>query len=273
MKNKSFSFFCLFISVFIFSCSTNENQGTKKDSVAVNKPDSLKKIVPIEIQTDSGRLEIQKENGRATLINGEGKILQKGFLENNLPVGAWVKYNASGKAIHAEQFSKGKPLLQLDANDFNFRQWKNEKLGLAFSVPENWKEVPTGDTSQIDSFLKSSVKVKSNQVTPGFFVDHRKLSPGENLDFLQKNEANLMHGNYDRVDIIEEGEISVDSCAAFRRYGMYGSDEENTGFLKVIIIKGDEVWHFTCTAPNENSGFLKYQGVFEEILESIHIVY
>lgn len=269
---KSITKFLSLLAIIIAfpSCSSDNSPKTFSDSFNPNAV--MEKKV---IQTDSGKIEIEmvqgSNEGKAILYSEQGKVLQKGMYVNNQPAGAWIKYDAAGNVISAEHFSKGKPLLQLDKNDFNFREWDNQKIGLKFKVPKDWKEIPSPNPALLVSFEKRNIDSTHVHVKPNFSIVRATLQRGEDLQSLAKMQMDLMHKNYDRVEPpIDENNIVVDSCLAFRRYGMYSSGNQQVGYLNVIIVQGINVWFFSCEAQNnEQAEFLKYQGVFEEILESI----
>ncbi|HET6993205.1 MAG TPA: hypothetical protein VFJ43_17860 [Bacteroidia bacterium] len=272
MKKFLNSIFLSAILISFVSCSSDSAPDKKTDS-AVADTASGKKI----IQTDSGRIEIEiakgSNEGKAALYDANGKLLQTGMYINDKPAGAWIKYDASGNIISAEHYSSGKPLMQLDKNDFVFREWNNGKIGLKFKVPKDWTERSSPNPALLVSFEKP-VKDTTVHMKPNFTVAKATLGSGENLEILAKRQIDMMHQYYDRVEPpIDENNIAVDSCDAFRRYGMYYSGNEKFGYLNVIIIKNTDVWFFSCVAQNNaNAEFLKYQGVFQEILESIQRV-
>jgi hypothetical protein len=50
---------------------------------------------------------------------------------------------------------------------------------------------------------------------------------------------------------------------------MFYNDNSKVGFLMTIVVKGNRAWFFSCNAQNMTNGeFLRYQGVFEEIVET-----
>ncbi len=228
------------------------------------------------IQTDSGRLEIENTNGleerKATLYDKNGKVLQTGMFLDNKAAGAWIKYDAFGNVISAEHYSAGKPIHELDKTDFSFRTWENKQFGAKFSVPKNWREIPSPNPATIASFEKE-VKDSSTRMKPNFNVARAQLQPGDNLDKLAMMQIQLLHENMERVEVVEESYLTIDSCKAFRRFGKYYSDNVNVGFLDVIIVSGNTAWLFSCASENNEQGdFLKYQGLFQEIVESFQRV-
>lgn len=223
----------------------------------------------ISIQTDSGRIEVDAD-GKAVLYYENGKVKARGEYVEGKPAGAWIRYDENGNVISAAHLSDGKPLYQLDKNDFEFRTWKNEKLGAQFNVPKEWKEVPSPNPALVASFEKT-ISDTAIHIRPNFNIARAQLQPGDSLAGLAQLQLNMLHESMGRVDIVEEAYITIDGCKAFRRYGMYFTGDNKVGFLNLIIVSGNDAWFFSCEAQNKNQGeFLLYQGVFQQITESFH---
>lgn len=268
---KNLFAFTLLSALAFSSCSSSEEpkEENKVDSSAsVIAPAAIKTT----LQTDSGKYEIETIPGnseaKAVLLDANGKIIARGLMLDGKPSGAWVKYDANGNIISAEHYSQGKPLHPLDVNDFNFRTWENQKLGVRLNIPKNWKELPSDNPALIASFEKEN-KDTAIHIKANFNLVRAKLAPTDNLEKLEQMQIDMMHQNFGRVEIVEEKNFIVDSCSAFRRYGMYYVDNNKVGFLNVIIVHGTDAWLFSCEAQNKQDGeFLKYQGVFQQIVES-----
>jgi hypothetical protein len=270
MKNN-FAFILISILTFsIVSCSSEEPKAENKiDSTA---PIVVAPAVKTTLQTDSGRMEIETvpgtQEGKAVLMDANGKIIARGMMIDGKPSGAWIRYDANGNIISAAHYEEGKPSHVLDINDFNFRTWENKQLGVKLQVPKNWKELPSSNPALVASFQKddkdTAVHIKAN-----FNIVRGALAPGDNLQKLAQMQIDMMHQNFDRVVPIDERTIVIDSCAAFRRYGTYRVENNEVGFLDVIIVHGNDAWFFSCEAQNkQDAEFLKYQGVFQQIVES-----
>lgn len=221
-------------------------------------------------QTDSGHLEIKPVNGlkenEAVLYDDNGKVIQRGKMLNQQPVGAWVKYDTSGKVISAIHYSKGKPAHTLDPEDFNFVPFTRSGLKATFSIPKKWKENPQGQPG-VYVFYKESKD--ASKISPNFTFHHEKLQPGDSLENVAEMQLQVLHENVGRVDLVDEAKVTLDSCRALRLYGMFTAQQGTTGFLNAIIISGDDIWFFSAEAPNNEPGeFLTYQGVFQAVLES-----
>ncbi len=85
-------------------------------------------------------------------------------------------------------------------------------------------------------------------------------------------QLNMLHQTVGRVELVDESNLTIDSCKAFRRYGMYYTENNKVGFLDAIIVNGSDVYVISCAAQNREQGeFLKYQSVFENLVMSIQI--
>lgn len=251
--------FALFLAVVFISCSAKENSETP-----VVAKDSLK--------TDSGILTgsftNSTPNGITELRDKDGKLLQRGRFEQGLPVGAWVQYDASGKVIAAKHVFGNKVLTELDPTDFQFKLWHNDAMGLSLSIPNTWKELPTTNANLVASFEKQIVDT-ALRIKPSVNVAVAQLEADQTLEKLAATQLEMLHQQSGRVELVNESTITIDSCGAFRRYGMFYNENSKVGFLMTIVVKGNRAWFFSCNAQNMTNGeFLRYQGVFEEIVET-----
>jgi hypothetical protein len=251
--------FALFLAIVFISCSPKDNSETP----VVGK-DSLK--------TDSGILTgsftNNTPNGITELRDNDGKLLQRGRFEQGQPVGAWVQYDASGKVIDAKHVFGNKVLTELDPTDFQFKTWHNDAMGLSLNIPNTWKELPTPNDNLVASFEKQIVDT-ALRIKPSVNVAVAQLEADQTLEKLAATQLEMLHQQSGRVELVNESAITIDSCSAFRRYGMFYNDNSKVGFLMTIVVKGNRAWFFSCNAQNMTNGeFLRYQGVFEEIVET-----
>lgn len=256
-------FFFIAVTALFFSCSGDEEKKSTDDSIPV-KADSV-----TVVQTDSGRIEIQY-SGYAMQYDKDGKLKGSGYFRNNKPEGAWIRYDENGAIVSAEHFSPdGNVLKELDKTDFVFRTWTNKDFGAAFSIPENWEEVPSANPALLVSFTKK-VQDDSVMIKPNINVVKAQLKPGDNLDKLAAMQMEILHQNVERVEPpIAEEYFNPGSCKGFRRYGMYYTANNKVGYLNAIIISENNAWFFSCEAQNREQGeFLLYQGVFQQIVDS-----
>ena len=266
MKN-TLPFFSLCVLSLFSSCTSEESDKTNEDSAKNENAASVKILT-----TDSGKLEIKSFTGLkesdATLFSSDGKVVQQGKFLDDKPAGAWVKYDRAGNIISAYHYSNGKPIHKLDPEDFNFVTCAKPGFGATFSVPKSWPETISPDPSHLIAFSKNSSE-QSGALHPNFNFRHEKLRPGDSLSGLANMQLEILHENVGRIDLVEQSDFMLDECKATRRYGMFTEETGTVGFLSAIIISDYDVWFFSCEAPNNKPGdFLKYQGVFQEILES-----
>jgi hypothetical protein len=257
----------IFISAIVFSVTSCSSSSDNSNSKTID-------TVASEVKTDTGTFKIGFSNGtneaKATLVDANGKIKAKGMFINNKLAGAWVRYDENGNVIGAEHYSDGKPLHTLDKNDFIFRNWENQQLGFKILVPEKWVELKSPNSALLASFEKN-VTDTAVHAKPNFNVARAKLDSGQTLEKLGQQQIEMYHQSFGRIDIVEKSNVTIDSCTAFRWYGMYQTETNKIGFLNVIIVSGNDAWLFSCEAQNREDGeFLKYQGVFQQIVESFH---
>ncbi|GAB4137007.1 MAG: hypothetical protein Fur0041_11680 [Bacteroidia bacterium] len=265
----------LLLSLLMVSCA-DDHQEQKKDSVVPNET-AVAGQLPVKtvIETDSGKLEVFQLNGvndgAAVLYGKDGKKIAEGTFAGGKKTGAWLRYDNNGKVIAAEHLSGDQVLHVLDVNDFDFIRYTNKEMGISFEVPRAWKELKSPNNALVASFEKP-VNDKDVLLKPGFNLAKGKLQPGDNLKKLSDMHMQMLHNEMGRVELVDEENFTVDSCVAFRRYGMYYTKTSKAGFLNAIIIKGENVYVFDAVAQNKTQGeFLKYQSVFQHIAESLII--
>ncbi|HEU4717023.1 MAG TPA: hypothetical protein VFU15_04290 [Bacteroidia bacterium] len=267
-------FFSLVAIALLSACGgdkTGDTHSPAKDSTPATVKTNPNTVI---LQTDSGQLEIETVNGKKqghAWLRKDGKLIAEGSYDNDVPAGAWVNYGENGRVIKAFHMSEGKKLFDLDSADFNFAKFQSRDFGAGFLVPEKWQSIKSPNPALLVSFTK---KVPDTvKVAPNMNVARGKLKPGENLQKLADLQLKMLHDAAGHVDVVQENLFTVDSCQSFQRYGMYDMEDSRVGFLDAIIIHGDDVWFFSCEAQNKNQGeFLRYQGVFEKIVESFHRV-
>lgn len=223
-------------------------------------------------ETDSGRVIVTHHAFDplevATVYDRNGYIVYKGSMLNGERTGAWLKYNREGKVTHAWQYSNGKLIHRLDASDFETKSLHLHQLGLGLKVPSKWF-VPESENPW--ALLTIEKKNDSAIFNPTINITRGEIESGETLDLLADKQLRQLHGNVGRVETIDTAYFNIDGNCGFKRYGMYTNPAGQTGFLDAIILKGQTSYVISCTAPNTYAGeFLKYQAVFEAVIESIH---
>jgi len=271
MKLKYFIF--SIVAIAATSCSDSKSENEKSDSSnQVQTPATSIK----EIQTDSGKLVVTHVEGleldSAVLYNVSGRITARGFFYNNQPSGAWIRFDEAGKIISATHYSEGTPKYNLDAGDFKTKRVSFQEMGISAEIPEQWQAIETPNAGSLISYEKT-VADKEIKMMPNFNIAKGKLESGQTLKSLAADQLNMLHDAVGRVELVDESFLTIDSCSAFRRYGMYYTEDNKIGFLDAIIVKGDKIWVISCAAQNREQGeFLKYQSVFENMMMSIEIL-
>lgn len=263
----------LAIATFLFSCGNDESATSKKDSTS----DSTTVITTgtHEVETDSGRLVITHVEGSeaddVVLLDASGKLLARGHMFQNKVTGAWLNYDANGNVVSAVQYSNGSVKYQLDANDFKTKRVGYKEMGISFAIPVNWDTISPFNPKTLISYEKE-ISEPGVAMKPNINISKGTLDAGQTLDVLAKQDLDMLHEAVGRVEIVDEAYLSIDSCKAFRRYGMYYTEDNKVGFLDAIIIHGNDVYVISCAAQNREQGeFLKYQAVFENLVMSVQI--
>lgn len=258
------------IALALLSSCSGDDKNNEGNADSLANDSGPKTIV---LQTDSGKIMIDA-SGNAVQFDANGKIKGRGHFDGNQPSGAWLRYDENGNIISAQHFSSdGTPTKQLDKNDFDFRTWESKSIGARLTIPKNWEEIKSPNPDLLTSFSKK-VNDDSVKIKPNINIVKAQLKPGDNLAKLAELQMNLMHQNFPRVSPpVAEEYFTVDSCQAFRRYGMYDTPDNRAGYLNAIIVNGNTAWFISCEAQNKTQGeFLLYQGVFHEIVNSFHRV-
>lgn len=263
--------FLITILILAASCSNeapvsaNTDSTSGKDSLAVR-----------EILTDSGKLVLTDLAGMeldsAVMFNNKGVIVARGFYYDNKPTGAWIRYDETGKIISATHYSEGNAKYALDIADFETVRTSFTEMGITAELPSGWAAMETPNPASLISYEKK-VNEKGILMMPNFNIAKGKMEAGQTLATLAAEQLNMLHNAVGRVELVDESYLTIDSCKAFRRYGMYYTEDNKIGFLDAIIVKGDTIWVISCAAQNREQGeFLKYQSVFENLVMSIEIL-
>ena len=271
MKIKNF----LFSFTIVFSVSCGETMPVSENADSSNHVQGKVSSVR-EIETDSGKLVITEQDGveldSAVLYDASGVITARGFFYNNQPSGAWFHYDATGKIVSVKHYSQGAAKYNLDATDFKTKRVSFNEMGISAEIPEQWKSIETPNAGSLISYEKP-VTEQGILMMPNFNIAKGKLEAGQTLKSLAADQLNMLHDAVGRVELVDESFLTIDSCSAFRRYGMYYTEDNKVGFLDAIIVKGDQIWVISCAAQNREQGeFLKYQSVFENLVMSIEIL-
>lgn len=253
-----------FLSLAVVGCSEREPTSSTIDSA------NLKRVTTIA--TDSGTLFISTLSGskadKVELKDASGKLISSGLFLNGKPAGAWKRFDASGKLLNVKHYSEGQVVRELDVNDFDFRVYQNQAMGMQINIPKLWDEEVSPNPALMASFTKTSADTNSIQ-PPAMNIAKAQLNANETLEKLAAMQLNMLHEGISRVEIIEESYFDADSCRGFRRYGMFTSGDQNIGFLTAIIVSDNTAWMFSCVANNgRKAEFLSYQSVFDEIVIS-----
>lgn len=260
------------VSLLMNSCGSDATDQGKVDSAA----DTATDVSGVrEIQTDTGKLIITHVAGReiddVVLLDANGNISARGYMFDNRLSGAWLKYDAGGNVITAVHYSEGVPKYSLDANDFKTERVEMKEMGISFAVPVNWDTVSPFNPKTFVSYEKE-VNAEGIMMNPNINIAKGSLEAGQTLETMAAEQLNMLHQTVGRVELVDESYITIDSCKAFRRYGMYYTEDNKVGFLDAIIVNGNDIYVISCAAQNREQGeFLKYQSVFENLVMSIQI--
>lgn len=260
------------MGVFASSCG-NDTEENKSDSVPADTV--IATSGTREIQTDSGKLVITQTPGeefeQAVLLDPAGKILARGSFYQDRPLGAWLRYDASGNVISAVHYSDGQPKYDLDPNDFITKRVTMDEMGISFAVPVNWDTVSPFNPKSFVSYEKN-ITSEGLMMKPNINIAKGTLEPGQTLEQLAAQQLNLLHETVGRVELVDESYLTIDSCKSFRRYGMYYTEDNKVGFLDAIIVHGNTIYVISCAARNREQGeFLRYQSVFENLVMSVQV--
>ena len=245
------------------------------DSTKDSIPTAVDASSTREMQTDSGKLIITHISGReiddVVLMDANGKLLARGYMSGNQITGAWLKYDESGNVKTAFHYSDGLPKYALDPADFKTERVTYPEMGISFAIPLNWDTISPFNPKGFVSYEKE-ISESGLLMRPNVNIAKGQLEAGQTLESMAAEQLNMLHQSVGRVELVDESYLTVDSCKAFRRYGMYYTADNKVGFLDAIIISGNNVYVISCAAQNREQGeFLKYQAVFENLVMSVQI--
>lgn len=265
---------CFALCTLLLSCG--DEKPVAEVPIVDTVADTISNVATMrEVETDSGKLMITHREGAdaddVVLLDASGKIKARGQFYENKPVGAWLKYDATGNVVSAVQFTEGVAKYNLDAEDFKTERVEMKEMGISYVKPLKWDTVSPYNPKTFVSYEKD-VDEAGLIMRPNINIVKGTMEPGQTLESLAAQMLNTLHANVGRVELVDEAYLTIDSCKSFRRYGMYYTDDNKVGFLDAIIVKGTTMYVISCAAQNREQGeFLKYQAVFESLVLSVEV--
>lgn len=251
-----------YLSLGLLSCNNvviNENESLSligNDSVLSLKSNGkIKEMYQIKNGTRKGFYK---------LFNDAEQIIEEGSIIDNNKEGLIKTYqNNSLKAV--TYYEKNKKVYELDKNDFIYDSLDLKLFKIMF--PISWEK---SIRPQENVLLIGHKKCDSTDMfCPSFSITNESLKTSL-IDY-SSNALLLMQSKVEKMKIINKNNFTINGFDVVQVRYMILKDGVTlglqTGFFKI----DDVVYILTGTALNSNEGnFLKYDGLFEEIILSLH---
>lgn len=248
----------------IISCENNYDVNGANRFYTIVENDTILNIV------NKGKIKERHQiiNGIKTgfykLYDDMENLQEEGNYLNNNKDGIIKTYkNLELKSV--SYFEENKKIYDLDRDDFIYDTVKFDMFKII--MPKKWN---TKINLNENVLLISQKKCDSTFVfCPSFSIT--KETTKLNLENYTSSALLLMSRNVDKMKLIHQNDITINGFKIILiRYIILKEGKKigvQTGFCKI----SNEVFVLTGTAINEIEGeFLKYDGLFEEIILSIH---
>lgn len=258
----------IFITVMITGCQQKTvNNGVYEKHIKIIGKDTIVNIVNEDTLVYSYFIKNNKPNGLfQSYIHGN--VFSSGILIDSLKTGVWKYYNfKSSKLDSVSHFFHNKKIISLDTGNFTFKKTRMDMSGIEISIPVNWvvKENYEGTIFVI------SKKEKENNFKPNIALVVERNSPVD-FDNYCKSAGGLLMSQFSDSRVVEEKELQLDGYQAKQIIFTGVNSNRFLGEIVLIINHPDGYYIYTAIADNgTDSAFLKYKGLFEEILYSSRI--
>lgn len=255
-----------FISCFFWRC-TNTNQNTNEtiitDSMMIN--DSSQTIVYWrKLQTNY----IEKYEDGTPYIVGE--------IKNNLKDGVWKIFGKKGELQAVKLYYNDSLLFDLDPLDFSYREVNINKKEISVLLPFNWEtKLFTKEESNVVIFTSEKRCLKDDLFCPNITFTYEILNVDSTFEEYLRASYKLIENTFSDFKLVAQGDVSSSSITAYQITYLMTVDEVKLGGVTTWIYNSESnsVYCLTGLALNqENSEFLKYKVLFQEISNSIYFL-
>ncbi|MCA6437456.1 MAG: hypothetical protein IM600_10135 [Bacteroidetes bacterium] len=252
----------IFLSLGILSCGSDNN--SSNESFSMIGSDSVLKITSNEKIKEMYQIKDGEKTGFYKLYNDEGGVIEEGSVIKGNKEGL-IKLYQNSVLTSVAYYEKNLKVYELDKHDFIYDSLNLKYFKICF--PKNWK---TNINPQENVLLIGRKNCDSSDVfCPVFSITKEKTNLS--LKEYSSNALSLMQSKIEKMKILNENNFTINGFNIIQVRYMILKDGQTlglqTGFCKI----NDEIFVMTGTAINDKDGeFLKYDGLFEEIILSIY---
>lgn len=193
----------------------------------------------------------------------KGKLFCQGLMVDSLKTSVWKYYNPSTSDLDSvAHYFNDKKVFTLDKNDFNLKSMLMNFSKVKVLVPSDWI-VKENYEGTLFAIIKNK---KDDGYKPNITLMY---DINKDFDNYCRTAINMTLGQFSNSKIIETKDLRINDSEA-REYVFTGNVNGKLLGSIVLIIKHNEGYYiYTASAGNTlEGGFLKYKGLFEEILYS-----
>jgi len=266
----------IIICVGLFACDNRSNQ-TMSTTSSENDKETLEKNVMrdsvyFEYYENGNKKVIAsteggKYHGKYTALYENGNIAESGFMVNGMKSGVWKNYNEQGVLDNVKEYYNDKQMFDLDKADFSLLSRALEQEKIEINMPINW-EVKGGDDPRL---LLVSQKNCNESVAfcPNITFTKEKLKDEMDFNSYLQLSVDLLQKQLSYFKPVAKGEVLIDNLPAFQMTYLMQVEGIKLGGITTWINNNGVVYVVTGMAINEeNSEFLKYKGLFQEVTDS-----
>lgn len=204
-----------------------------------------------------------KYHGQYALVDTKGNIIESGIMIEGMKNGVWKYYNDEGSLKKVLQYYNDSVVFELDKSDFSLLSFNIDNDQFVIDIPINWGTEVKRDSRIL---LISKKKCDSSYVfCPNMTITKETLNEDIELVNYLNASLNTLRQKMQNLKIVNKGEVIINGFPSYQL--TYTAEFNNTklGGLITWIRKDDDIYIITGMAMNENSAFLKYKGLYQEV--------
>ena len=259
--------------LFLLSC-----QGLDKNKLSIKDVATIDSGLKEEYY-DNGDLKFKVkldkgiEHGQYLEFYKNKKIAVSGIKIKGKKNNLWKKYDSLGNLSSAVHYYNDSIISHLDINDFLY---KKKRLGknISLSIPEKWKVIEGVLHEQV---LLSMKKVCDSEILfcPSLTVTYEfPVNIDKELSSYLKKSDSLLNVSFNNYKVLKEREYYHDSTLFYEKIYLGNIQGVNLGAVTTFVFSKDKTYILTGIALNEkreDNSFLRYEGLFKDIMYSLEL--
>ena len=194
------------------------------------------------------------------------RVKDVGWKVRGLREGTWRHYNSDATMSNIGYYYKGKRVADMDIDDFHVKSVVRN--GVFVMLPTAWEK-----SKDADDFLTATKYTETS--SPNFLpiVKIMKMEDAAVAELDEYGEATIKQITKKHPDfkLLSTRKYNIGNNEAYEIFALMTVGDTKAGYLGTYIKHGTELYFFTCMAEDGGHGhFLKYLGVFRDIVESVN---